>query len=88
MLQVRNPITPRTLIVIVPILGIVVEKISHILYGCITCQLKTNKQQTNLCPIGKGRREGGTSGRQKDSGIESGMGGVTREHGGGQKQGS
>ena len=37
-----------------------VERISCILYGCITCQLK------NPWPIGKGRIEGGTSGRQRE----------------------
>ena len=36
------------------------ERISYALYGCITCQLK------NPWPIGKGRIEGGTSGRQKE----------------------
>lgn len=47
-----------------------------------------NKQTTSLWPIGKGRIEGGASGGQKDSGRESGMGGVARKHGRGQKQGT
>jgi hypothetical protein len=38
-----------------------VERISCVLYGCITCQLKKI-----LWPIGKGRIEVGTYGRQKE----------------------
>jgi len=38
-----------------------VERISCVLYGCLTCQLK------NLQPIGKDRIGGRTSERQKES---------------------
>jgi hypothetical protein len=43
-----------------------VERIFYVLYGCITCQLKS------LWPIGKGGLEGGHLGGRKNSGIKPG----------------